>query len=221
MGNTSIRPEHLEPISPSVDTSFGFNSTLRNCGSGSLEQEVGIQREVTTTYTTSQSETIGLSGRVTTSVDVSVSATAEASFFGNGGSVTGEVSAGLEVSVEASSTSTVGLEQSNSETNTFFSNRTVTVPAGSASLIYDAYQTYSNVRIPYVKRLRLKGEQDRNGSGSLSGQEIATQLRVTNFSGVITNIGSDFVEINIRGNMFLDNIVDTLTEVQDVEANCN
>ncbi|MCC1485107.1 hypothetical protein [Winogradskyella immobilis] len=213
--------EHLEPIFPSVDTSFGFNSTLRNCGSGSLEQEVGIQREVTTTYTTSQSETIGLSGRVTTSVDVSVSATAEASFFGNGGSVTGEVSAGLEVSVEASSTSTVGLEQSNSETNTFFSNRTVTVPAGSASLIYDAYQTYSNVRIPYVKRLRLKGEQNNNGSGSLSGQEIATQLRVTNFSGVITSIGSDFVEINIRGNMFLDNIVDTLTEVQDVEANCN
>jgi len=213
--------KHLQPIFPSVDTSFGFNSTLRNCGSGSLEQEVGIQREVTTTYTTSQSETIGLSGRVTTSVDVSVSATAEASFFGNGGSVTGEVSAGLEVSIEASSSSTVGSEQSTSETNTFFSNRTVTVPAGSASLIYDAYQTYSNVRVPFVKRFRLKGTQNNNGSGSLSGQEIVTQLMVTSFSGVITNIGSDFVEITIQGNMYLDNIVDTLTEVQDVAANCN
>lgn len=213
--------KHLQPIFPSVDTSFGFNSTLRNCGSGSLEQEVGIQREVTTTYTTTQSETIGLSSRVTTSLDVSVSATAEASFFGNGGSVTGEVSAGLEVSVEASSSSTVGTEQSTSETNTFFSNRTVTVPAGSASLIYDAYQTYSNVRVPYVKRFRLKGIQNNNGSGSLSGQEITTQLMVTSFSGVITNIGSDFVEITIQGNMYLDNIVDTLTEVQDVAANCN
>ena len=141
--------------------------------------------------------------------------------FGNGGSVTGEVSAGLEVSVEASSSSTVGTESSISETNTFFSNRTVTVPAGSASLIYDAYQTYSNVRVPYVKRLRLKGSQNDNGSGSLTGQEIATQLRVTSFSGVITNIGSDFVEITIQGNMYMDNIVDTLTEVQDVAANCN
>ena len=213
--------KHSQPIFPSVDTSFGFNSTLRNCGSGSLEQEVGIQRDVTTTYTTSQSETIGLSSRVTTNVDVSVSATAEASFFGNGGSVTGEVSAGLEVSTEASSSSTVGSEYSTSETNTFFSNRTVTVPAGSASLIYDAYQTYSNVRVPYVKRIRLKGTQNNNGSGALSGQEIATQLKVTSFSGVITNIGSDFVEITIRGNMYLDNIVDTLTEVQDVAANCN
>lgn len=213
--------KHLQPIFPAVDTSFGFNSTLRNCGTGSLEQEVGIQREITTTYTTSQSETIGLSGRSTTEVNVTIGATAEASYFGVGGSVSAEVSAGLEVSVEATESSTVGTERSSSETNTFFSNRTVTVPAGSASLIYDAYQTYSNVRIPYVKRLRLKASQNDNGSGSLTGQEIATQLRVTSFSGVITNIGSDFVEITIQGNMYLDNIVDTLTEVRDVAANCN
>tara|TARA_R110002051_G_scaffold10175_10_gene38805 strand:- start:2158 stop:3798 length:1641 start_codon:yes stop_codon:yes gene_type:complete len=212
---------HLTPIFPSVDTSFGFNSTLRNCGSGSLEQQVGVEREVETTYTSSFSESIGLSGRVTTSVDVSVSATAEASFFGNGGSVTGEVSAGLEVSVEASSTTTVESEESVSESEVFFSNRTVTVPAGSASLVYDAYQTYSNVRVPYVKRLRLKGNHSEAGQQSLTGLEIATQLRITGFSGTITNVGSDFVEITIQGNMYLDNIVDTQTEVRDVAANCD
>lgn len=217
---TALNTEYLQPILPSVDTSFGFNSTLRNCGSGTLEQQVGIQREVTTTFTSSLSESIGLSGRVTTSVDVSVSATAEASFFGNGGSVTGEVSAGLEVSVEASSTRTIGVENSTSETNTFFSSRTVTVPAGRASLVFDAYQTYSNVRVPYVKRLRLKGLHT-GSSEFLTGQEIATQLRITNFPGVITNIGSDFVEINIKGNMNLDNMVDSVTEVRNVAANCN
>ena len=158
---------------------------------------------------------------MTTSVDVSVSATAEASFFGNGGSVTGEVSAGLEVSVEASSTTTVGSEESVSESEVFFSNRAVTVPAGSASLVYDAYQTYSNVRVPYVKRLRLKGNHSEAGQQSLTGLEIATQLRITGFSGTITNVGSDFVEITIQGNMYLDNIVDTQTEVRDVAANCD
>ncbi len=217
---TELSTEHLQPILPAVDTSFGFNSTLRNCGSGSLEQQVGVEREVTTTYTSSVSETIGFSGRTTTSVDVSVSATAEASFFGNGGSVTGEVSAGLEVSVEASSESTVSSEESTSETNTFFSNRTVTVPAGSASLVYDAYQTYSNVRVPYVKRLRIKGTHSES-SASFSGIEIASQLHMTRFTGVITNIGSDFVEITVQGNMYLDNMVDTQTEVRDVAANCN
>jgi hypothetical protein len=218
--STELNTEYLQPILPSVETSFGFNSTLRNCGSGSLEQQVGIEREVTTTYTSAFSESIGLSSRVTTSVDVSVSATAEASFFGSGGSVTGEVSAGLEVSVEANKTTTVSNEESVSEINTFFSNRTVTVPSGSASLVYDAYQTYSNVKVPYVKRVRLRGSLSES-SESLTGPEIATQLNITNFSGVITNIGSDFVEVTIRGNMVLDNIVDTQTEVRDVAANCN
>lgn len=218
--STELNTEYLQPILPSVETSFGFNSTLKNCGSGTLEQQVGIEREVTTTYTSAFSESIGLSGRVTTSVDVSVSATAEASFFGNGGSVTGEVSAGLEVSVEASSTTTVSNEESVSETNTFFSNRTVTVPPGSASLVYDAYQTYSNVKVPYVKRIRIRGS-DTDFFESLSGQEIATQLNMANFSGVVTNIGSDFVEVTINGNMVLDNIVDTQTEVRDVPANCD
>ncbi len=217
---TELSTNYLQPIFPAVETSFGFNSTLKNCGTGMLEQEVGIEKTVTTTFTSGFSETIGLSGRTTTSVDVSVSATAEASFFGNGGSVTGEVSAGLEVSVEASTASTVSSEESVSETNTFFSNRTVTVPSGSASLVYDAYQTYSNVKVPYVKRMRLQGNHTQSAE-ALSGLEIATQLYISNFSGVITNIGSDFVEISIRGNMFLDNIVDTQTEVRDVAANCN
>jgi hypothetical protein len=214
-----LETQHLQPIFPAVETSFGFNSTLRNCGAGSLEQEVGIESSVTTTYSTSFSESIGLSSRLTTSVDVSVSATAEASFFGNGGSVTGEVSAGIELSTEASSTTTTGNETTDSETTTVSSTRTVVVPAGSASLVYDAYQTYSDVRVPYVKRLRLRGTDSENGS-SLSGDEILTQLRVTSFSGTVTNVGSDFVEITVQGNMYLDNIVDTQTEVRDVPANC-
>ncbi|MFC4634406.1 hypothetical protein ACFO3O_10840 [Dokdonia ponticola] len=212
--------KHLQPILPAVETSFGFNSTLRNCGAGNLEQEVGVESEVVTTYSTSFQESIGLSGRVTTSVEASVSATAEASFFGNGGSVTGEVSAGVEVSVEASSTTTIGNEQSTSNTTSISSRRTVTVPAGSASLVYDAYQTYSNVKVPYVKRFRLKGT-GTNGSGPMSGLDILTQLDMTSFSGTVTTVGSDFVEVTIRGAMILDNIVDTQTEVRDVAANCD
>lgn len=217
---TELNTEHLPPIFPPAETSFGFNSTLKNCGSGSLEQQVGIQRDVETTYRTSLTESIGLSSRVTTNAEISVSATAEASFFGTGGSVTGEVSAGIEVSTEVNSTTTVASEESVSLTQTFFSTRTVSVPAGKASLVYDAYQTYSNVRVPYAKRMRLKGSHSASGE-ALTGEEIATQLLLTNFTGIVTNIGSDFLELTIRGNMYLDNIVDTKTEVRDVEADCN
>lgn len=217
---TQLATEYQQPIFPAAETDFGFNSTLINCGSGSLEQEVGIEKEIVTTYSSTYSETIGFSGRVTTSVETSVSATAEASFFGNGGSVTGEVSAGLEVSVEASSSSTVSKEKSTTETNSFFSSRTVSVPSGKASLVYDAYQTYSNVKVPYVKRLRLQGRNPDNGM-YLTGADIATQLDNTRFSGTLLEVGSDFVEISIEGFMVMDNIVDTQTEVSDVASNCD
>ncbi|HSH52091.1 MAG TPA: hypothetical protein VK982_10260 [Bacteroidales bacterium] len=217
---TQLSTEYLQPILPAAETSFGFNSTLRNCGSGTLEQQVGIEREITTTYSSLFSESIGFCSRETKSINVSVSTTAEASFFGTGGSVTAEVSAGVELTTEARSTTTTSKEESVSETNTFFSNRTVTVLPGTASLVYDAYQTYSNVRVPYVKRLRLRGNLSES-SGTLSGNEIATQLEMTNFTGIITEIGNDYVEVTIRGNMILDNIVDTQTEVRDVEANCD
>ncbi len=217
---TQLDTEYQQPIYPPAETSFGFNSTLINCGTGSLEQEVGIEKEVTTTYSSTYSETIGLSGRTTTSLETSVSATAEASFFGNGGSVTGEVSAGLEFSVEASSSSTSSKTAESSNTNSFFSRRTVTVPTGRASLVYDAYQTYSNVRVPYVKRLRLQGGDPAAGI-ALSGADISTQLYNSRFSGTLLEIGSDYVEVSIKGSMIMDNIVDTQTEVRDVPSNCD
>lgn len=222
---TELSTEHQEPIYPAAETTFGFNSTLINCGNGSLEQEVGIEKTVTTTYTVGFEETIGLSSRATTSLEATVGATAEASFFGSGGSVSAEVSAGLELSVEANQTSTISSENSISEENTFFSKRTVTVPAGSASLVYDAYQTYSNVQIPFVKRFRVRGNQiDPNNNAvivAMTGAAINTQFSFVGFDGVVTAIGPDYIEITVRGTTRLDNIVQAQSEVRDVPSDCN
>jgi len=212
---------HLPPIFPRANTSFAHNSTIKNCSNGDIVSTVGESQTVTSTFTVGYEETIGLSGRVTTSIDASVTASAEASFFGNGGSVSGTVSAGLEVSVEASSSSTNSSESSNTFTQEYFSTRSITVPSGSATLVYDAYQTYSNVKVPYVKRFRLRGNQINTGTGFMSGESIATQLHITNFTGTIENIGSDYVEVSIAGYTIMDNISDSLTNAQDVAANCN
>lgn len=222
---TELRTEHQAPIYPAAETTFGFNSTLINCGNGSLEQEVGIEKTVTTTYTVGFEETIGLSSRATTSLEATVGATAEASFFGSGGSVSAEVSAGLELSVEATQSSTISSENSTSEENTFFSKRTVTVPAGSASLVYDAYQTFSNVQIPFVKRFRVRGNQiDPTNSSvivGMTGAAINTQFSFVGFGGVVTVVGPDYIEITVRGTTRLDNIVQAQSEVRDVPADCN
>lgn len=38
----------------------------------------------------------------------------------------------------------------------------------------------------------------------------------TRFNGTVLEVGSDYVEIAIKGSMIMDNIVDTKTEVRDV-----
>lgn len=220
-----LETKQLSPILPRVSTSFGFNNTLVNCGAGQLSQEVGTERTFTTTQTSWFQETIGLSARVTASASVTVGAKAEASFFGNGGEVSGSVTAGLEVSVSASQETSFGQEVANEISEKFFSIRTVTVPSGTASLVYDARQTYSNVSLPFAQRLRLRGREIDPLSGNvvvgpLSGTDLVTQLRMANFKGLITFVGSDYVEITILGNTVLDDFVETKSEVKEVDPDC-
>lgn len=218
--------EYMSPILPAVDTSFGFNSTLVNCGNGSLSQEVGIQRDVTTSRTIGWEESLSISSREEFGGSVTVGVEAEANFFGGSVTASAEATATYNFSQEVTASQSQFEEMGSEETNTYFSSRIVTVPSGSASLVYDAYQTYSNVKIPFVKRMRIFvnhiDPQNNNVLvGELSGVEIATQLRINNFNGIITNIESDYVEVTLRGTSILDNMVDTQSEVRDVAANCN
>jgi len=54
-----------------------------------------------------------------------------------------------------------------------------------------------------------------------TGAEIATQFNFVGFRVVITFVGSDDIEINVRGTTQLDNIVKTQSEVRDVATDCN
>jgi hypothetical protein len=216
---------YLSPILPEVDTSFGFNSTLVNCGSGSLQQEVGIERTVTSSRTVGWEESFSISSREEFGASVTVGVEVEADFFAGSATASAEATATYNYSQEITSEQSQFSETTAEETNTYFSSRIVTVPSGSASLVYDAYQTYSNVKIPFVKRFRIfttEIDHTNNTSlGGLSGQDIATQLLMTNFRGLITNVASDYVEVTLRGTTVLDNMVDTQSEVRDVAANCN
>ena len=91
--------------------------------------------------------------------------------------------------------------------------------------MYDAYQTYSNVEIPFVKRFRIRGNQVNPANNAvivpMTGAEIMTQFSFVGFDGVITAIASDYIEITVRGTTHLDNIVQAQSEVRDVSADCN
>ena len=140
---------------PAVDTSFGFNSTLVNCGSGNLTQEVGVEQNITTSQTVGWDSSISVATRNTFGAEVTVGVSAEASFFGVGASASVEASASYEFSREVTASQSQFGEATSEITNSYFTSREVTVPSGNASLVYDAYQTYSNVQVPFVKRWSL------------------------------------------------------------------
>lgn len=216
--------EHLDPIFPPASGEFVVNSTLVNCSSGLLSQTVEAKRTVTRSISTSFDETISLSARATASVDVTVGASAGVNFFGNGGEISGSVSVGLEVSVEAERSTTAGTSNSITESDEYTNVRQVDVAAGKATQVYDVFQRFENVKIPYVKRLRLSAKQinpnNQNPLGSLTGQEIATQLKITGFSGVITDIYSEAVELTVEGTLTLTSLAQFQSKATDVAANC-
>lgn len=210
----------LDPILGQAQTGFEFNSTLTNCGQGSLSQTVG------TSITETRSRVIGWeeSLSITTSNTVSVSATVgvefDAKFFGTGASYNASITAGYEYSRDVTSSSSNFEEYESTVDETIFAERTVTVPSGSASLVYDVYQFYANTRVNFVQRLRISGTDSQTGM-VLSGDEIRSQFHFSGFNGVISAVEPSSIVITLRGTTVLDKIVKTKSNVQDVAANCN
>lgn len=215
----SIETWYGEPILPSPENSFKFNSTLTNCTSRDLVQEVGTEVTESTTMSLSWEETIGLTSSVTSTSSVSVSAEAGVNFFGTGGKVSGTVSQELEVAVEISKSATTAEGQSSTSENTILTGRTVTVSPGKQVLAYDAVQTYPDISVPFVQRLKISG---RNSSGvALTGEELATQTAFGGFTGTITEIGANSIEITVRGTTTFKQAVDAISEASESDASCN
>lgn len=216
----NVGTNFLEPILPKAQTGFEFNSTLTNCGQGSLSQTVG------TAITETRSRVIGWeeSLSITTSNTVSVSATVgvefDAKFFGTGASYNASITAGYEYSRDVTSSSSNFEEFESTVDETLFAERTVTVLPNSASLVYDVFQFYPNTKVNFVQRLRISGVDSQTGK-SLSGEEIRSQFHFSGFNGVITAVEPTSIVITLRGTTVLDKIIQTESKVQDVPANCN
>ena len=82
------------------------------------------------------------------------------------------------------------------------------------------YQSYENVRVPYVQRFRVKGTYQEDGE-DLTGEEILTQFSFNGFNGVVTEVGNNYIEVTVRGNNVIDRLIDTKTVADDTPADCS
>ena len=216
----TIGTSYLEPILPPAKTGFGFNNTLVNCGSGPLQQTVGVEVSETVTATTGWEESVSVISSHTASVSTTVGVEVSASFFGNGATYSAEVTGGYEYTTSNTTENSNWGEISTETTEFYFSQRTVTVPPKSASLVYDAIQFYDNIKVNFVQRLRVRAKEHDTGE-ALSGEEISTQFHFNGFNGVITETGGDFIEITLRGVALLDKVIKSTSDVQEVNPMCS
>jgi len=214
-----IQTHYLEPFLPAAQNGFSYNSTLTNCGSGSLEQTIGNSQTEETITTVGWEESFSFMSSNTSSFSLSLGMEVEGKFFGNGAKYSAEATASTEFTTQSSTETSNWNEATGAKSQTFFSERTITVPAKSAVLAYDAFQRYDNIKVNVVQRVQVKGRNQINNQ-ALSGAQIATQFHFNGFDGVITQIGPDYAEVTIRAVATMDKIFNSNSDVQEVNANC-
>ena len=210
----------LEPILGQAITDFKFNNTLINCGQGSLSQTVGVVDEVKENGLVGWEESLSINTTNSVGVSATVGVSFDAKFFGTGATYNASLALDYNYSRSVTETNSVFEEKSEEISKTTFSERTVTVPSGSASLVYDAFQFYDNTRVNFVQKLRIRGTDSQTGN-SLTGDEIRSQFHFSGFNGTITAVDGKSIVITLRGTTILDKIIETESKVQDVPANCN
>ena len=214
----NIGTSFLEPILPKAETSLKYNSILTNCGSGGLSQSVGVDLTETRSKTVGWEETLSMSTSNTIGVTAGVSVNFSAKLFGVGTDVTANVETSYQHSWSATETNSNWESKQATAQQTLLVERTVTVPSGSASLVYDVVQFYPETKVNFVQRMRVKGTDN---DAPLTGEQIRSLFYISGFNGVVTAIETDAIVITLKGTMTLDKVIDSESSVQDTPANCN
>lgn len=227
-----LETKNLQPILPAAanaDT-FESNAKLTNCTNGLLKESFEIDINESKTSSVSFEESFSMTSTQITSGSLTLGVSAEASFFGTGATVSASATASYEQQTAITNVSTQFTGQDKTEQQTVTRTRLIEVPPGEAVLVYDTFQKYNSIIIPFIQRYRIKGKfKDGEGDLDLLGNEIMTQFSFTNANnGVITTVyqggaeeGEGYIELTVRGTNTIENVIKTISKAESIDANCN
>ncbi len=207
------------PIVPPARLDFAYRSVLSNCSPGELTETIGNLRSETRTTTVGTEESLELYSSSENSVSVTTGLEVGGAFKAISASASVDVTNSFTYTTSTTQTSTNTWEQSDSFTQEVSSQRQITVPPFTGVEAYDSIATFDNVRMPFVQRLRVRGSYD--GVAPLTGDQIVSQLMANQFGGVVSNVGSDFVDITIRGSAEIANYYEAYRGVVEVPGICD
>jgi hypothetical protein len=210
-----------QPITPPAKLDFAYAATIRNCSPATLTETVGQSESRTRSSTTETTESLQLFSSVEVGVGYRVGVSVEGGAPG-AGKVEGSVEYSADLTVTTSSTRTTEntISETTQETAEVSRSRELEVPPFSAIEVYDAVRSIENVRIPFTQVLRIRAVSREDGS-ALSGEDIMTQLVFNFVEGIPSQIGTDFVDVSIRGDVFVDQMFETETNANELTGVCN
>jgi hypothetical protein len=216
-----------QPIMPPAKLDFAYSGRLSNCSSATLEESVGRTESRTSTTSITTTEGLELFAQSVRSSTVSWGTTVTAGvgfeFAGIGASADVEVRKDKSWTQEFTTNQTRSRDsswsQESSETVEVSRTRTVTVPEFTVVDVDDAVKTIENVSIPFTQILQVKAT-DRATSTEMTGEEIATQIRANEATCLISEVGSNYVRVSIRGVAQVDQMFNGSTLVDEVEGGC-
>lgn len=212
--------EFSRSVIPPAEIDFAYAATIKNCAPGTLTEEVGAVRERTSVYRVVTTESLQLFASLEATVGFTTGVSAGAAVPG-----VGQVSASVEYSAELSLTTTATtsnketLDETDEETNTVSRIRTLEIVPFTGVEVFDAVRVVKNARVPFTQVLRLRA-QYINGP-ALSGDEIMTQLQVNFVEGVPLNVGNDYVDVGLSGNVHINEMFETETGVNEIVGACD
>jgi hypothetical protein len=204
---------------PPARLDFAYSATLSNCSSASLTETVGRNETRTQTFTSGFEESLQLFSSHTAYAEVTAGVEVDATFFGKGATYNLQATGGYEYTTAETNTTTNYWQESRTTEIETSRTRTVQLVANSAVEVYDAVQSLDNVKIAFTKEFRLEGV-DSDGE-KIKGSELQFQLFTSQFEGIVTATGPDYVDFTVRGTTVVDEMLEVETRVTEIEGACN
>ncbi len=208
-----------QPVLPAARLDFAYSATLSNCSSASLTETVGRNETRSQTFTSGFEESLQLFSSHTAYAEVTAGVEVDATFFGKGATYNLQATAGYEYTTAETSTTTNYWQESRTTEIETSRTRTVQLVPNSAVEVYDAVQSLDNVKIAFTKEFRLEGV-DSDGE-KIKGSELQFQLFTSQFEGIVTETGPDYVDFTVRGTTVVDEMLEVETRVSELAGACN
>lgn len=203
-----------KPIMPPAKIEFAINSPITNCADATITQTVGKEEVRTTTISVGTEESFSVTTTHEARVDASVSVGVNADLFGVVGVEKNySLSAGYTYTDTESSTSTSRFEATNTTETRVSFMREILVEPYKILNVYDVVQTYENIKMPYVQKLRVSATYEGK---ALTGEEITLNLMANQFGGVVAETGSNYVIITVKGMVEIQNLMEARTETTEL-----